>query len=94
MTGKRKTVQCTPAPVPLAKNCSICKYADMKLNDYMQLKKMTDADMARLLDKDPTSVFRYRRGTVTPPLDVIAAIEKATDNAVSFRDFLPSPEAA
>ena len=60
----------------------------MKLADYMSLKGMDDAELAEILGKDSTSVFRYRRGTVTPPLDVIALIERVTDNAVSFRDFL------
>ena len=67
----------------------------MKLTDYMQLKGMTDDHLADMLKKDRTLIGRYRRGVVVPPLDVIAEIEKVTDNAVSFRDFLPSsPEAA
>lgn len=63
----------------------------MKLANYMNLRGLSDAEMAALIRKDSTSVFRYKRGTVTPPLEVIAAIERATDNAVSFRDFLSEP---
>lgn len=66
----------------------------MKLLEYMQLKGMTDDQLADALNKDRTLIGRYRRGVVVPPLEVIAEIEKLTNNAVSFRDFLSSTEAA
>lgn len=66
----------------------------MKLSEYMSLKGISDDEMATKLSKDPTTIFRYRRGNVAPPLAVIAEIERITDNAVSFRDFLSPPEAA
>lgn len=66
----------------------------MKLKDYLASEKMTDAQFSDLLGKERSVVTKYRRGTVTPPLDVIAKIEKATNGAVSFQDFLASSEAA
>ena len=60
----------------------------MKLDEFMRLKEMSDEAMASILAKDRTIVGKYRRGLVTPPLEVIAEIEKATSGAVSFRDFL------
>jgi len=66
----------------------------MKLSDYLAMAKISDEQFASVLKKDRTLVGRYRRGEVTPPLDVIAQIEAATDSAVSFRDFLQSETAA
>lgn len=60
----------------------------MKLQEYMKLKKMSDEDMAALIGKDRTLVSKYRRGKVSPPIEVIAVIEAKTDRAVSFQDFL------
>ena len=61
----------------------------MKLDDFMRLKGISDDGMGKILSKDRTIVSKYRRGSVMPPLSVIALIEKETDGAVSFRDFLP-----
>jgi len=65
----------------------------MKLSEYMSLKGISDEEMGAKLSKDSTTIFRYRRGNVAPPLTVIAEIERITDNAVSFRDFLPESAA-
>lgn len=66
----------------------------MKLQEYMKLKGLNDEEMAALIGKERTLVSKYRRGKVEPPLEVIAAIEEATERAVSFQDFLTSGEAA
>lgn len=63
--------------------------APMRLHQFMQMAGLTDEQMAEKIGKDRTLVSRYRRGDVTPPLDVIAKIEDATSRAVTFRDFLP-----
>ena len=60
----------------------------MKLSAYMKLHKLTDAELAVEIGKCRTAVLRYRRGTVVPPLNVIAQIEKATNGRVSFEDFV------
>jgi transcriptional regulator with XRE-family HTH domain len=60
----------------------------MKLKEYLSMKNMTDAQFSDALGKDRSVVTKYRLGTVTPPLEVIAEIERATNGEVSFRDFL------
>jgi transcriptional regulator with XRE-family HTH domain len=58
------------------------------------MAKLNDEAFGSLIGKDRTLVSRYRRGEVTPPLEVIADIDKATNSAVSFRDFLAVQERA
>lgn len=60
----------------------------MKLSRYMQLNKMTDSQLAQELGKARTAVLRYRHGTVVPSLSVASLIEKLTDGAVTYRDFI------
>lgn len=69
-------------------------HGGMKLAAYLHMKKMSDAEFGRIINRDRSLVSRYRNGHVTPPLAVIAAIEDATDRAVSFRDFVDSMRAA
>lgn len=66
----------------------------MKLSEYMELKGLDDEKFGVSIGKDRSLVSRYRRGEVVPPLEVIAKIEEATRNAVSFRDFLTDGSAA
>ena len=71
----------------------------MKLHEYLLLKGMTDSEFSVRLGKDRSVITKYRLGTVTPPLEVIADIERASNGAVSFRDFLaphsiPTPDQA
>jgi transcriptional regulator with XRE-family HTH domain len=70
------------------------QYLTMKLKEYLALKDMTDSQFSDVLGKDRSVVTKYRLGTVTPPLEVIAKIEKATNGAVSFQDFLAPPSEA
>jgi transcriptional regulator with XRE-family HTH domain len=60
----------------------------MTLHDYMKLANIKDAEFSDKIGKDRSAVTKYRLGLITPPLEVIAEIEKATSGAVSFRDFL------
>lgn len=66
----------------------------MKLSEYLNLKNMTDSQFSEAIGKDRSVVTKYRLGNVTPPIDVIAAIDKETNGAVSFRDFLSASGAA
>ncbi len=66
----------------------------MKLEQFMQMAGLNDEQMAEKIGKDRTLVSRYRRGEVIPPLEIIARIEDATSNAVTFRDFLQDRGAA
>jgi ribosome-binding protein aMBF1 (putative translation factor) len=60
----------------------------MKLETYMKLHSVTDADLAETIGRCRTAVLRYRSGKITPPLSVIAKIEKATKGKVTFKDFV------
>lgn len=68
--------------------------AAMKLQEYMNLKNISDEEMAEMIGKERTLVSKYRRGKVAPPLEVIAVIEAKTNRAVSFQDFLERGSAA
>lgn len=60
----------------------------MKLSKYMQLYKMKDGELARAIGKCRTAVLRYRHGVITPPVSVIAQIEKITNGKVTYEDFI------
>ena len=60
----------------------------MKLKNYLASENITDAVFAKTLGKDRSAITKYRSGKITPPLDVIAMIDKITKGSVSFRDFL------
>ena len=59
----------------------------MKLAEYMDKNGLTDAELAAILGKDRTTVSRYRRGDITPSVEVIKAIHAATRRAVGFEDW-------
>jgi len=54
----------------------------------MQLHNLTDGDLAAAIGKCRTAVLRYRHGVITPPVNVIAQIEKVTNGKVTFEDFV------
>ena len=60
----------------------------MKLSKYMQLNKVKDGELAAAIGKCRTAVLRYRHGAVTPPVSVIAQIEKITNGRVTYEDFI------
>jgi transcriptional regulator with XRE-family HTH domain len=60
----------------------------MTLDEYAKQKSMTDEQLGALIGKDRSLVSKYRRGEVTPSLDVIATIEDVTNGKVRFRDWL------
>ncbi len=66
----------------------------MKLSTYLSHHKITDAAFGQTIGKERSVVSKYRTGIITPPLEVIALIEKATKRKVSFRDFLKDENAA
>jgi transcriptional regulator with XRE-family HTH domain len=69
-------------------------WSGMKLARYMKLNKLTDEKLGVIVNKDRSTVSRYRRGEVIPPLEVIAILDRETDRAVSFRDFVKEEGAA
>jgi transcriptional regulator with XRE-family HTH domain len=60
----------------------------MKLSRYMRLHNVTDSELAVAIGKCRTAVLRYRHGSITPPVNVIAQIEKVTAGKVTFEDFV------
>lgn len=55
------------------------------LADYMERRKIGDADFAALIGKDRSLVNRLRRGDVRPTLEVAAQIEAQTDGEVPMQ---------
>ena len=66
----------------------------MTLSEYMQSKKITDAEMAPLVGKDSSVVGRYRRGNTMPDLYTVAKISEITKGKVRFKDWLKTLEPA
>lgn len=64
----------------------------MKLIDFLQSKKLTDAAFAEKVGLSQSQVSRIKRGKSMPSWDAAAAIERATDGSVTASDF--SREAA
>lgn len=60
----------------------------MKLADYMETLKITDARLAEAVGRDRTTVSRWRNGKARPDWSAFAAIEKATNGMVTARDFV------
>lgn len=59
----------------------------MKLQTYMDLKKITDAEMAALVGVHRTRINRYRRGLETPSMVTARKIALVTDGAVSLNEW-------
>ena len=59
----------------------------MKLQKYMELTDLTDAEMAGLIKRDRSVVTKLRAGTIKPSFDVMVALERITEGAVRPSDF-------
>ena len=77
----------------LDKNVRLWHITAMKLHEYMTLTKKTDTELSVRLGKHRATVTKYRLGKLTPPIETIAELDRETNGAVSFRDFL-SPNVA
>ena len=60
----------------------------MTLSEFMTLKSLDDAAMARLLDKNRVTVNRYRRGIEVPSTTTILRIIEISGGLVSANDLL------
>lgn len=65
----------------------------MKLSHYMELKNLSEADLAELLEKvgekrDRTTIARWRKETIRPDWGALKAIEAITRRKVTASDFL------
>lgn len=62
----------------------------MKLYKYRTQKNLTQVEMAAKLNITQPHYANIENGIRTPSARLIQRIERATDNAVRFRDFYPS----
>jgi transcriptional regulator with XRE-family HTH domain len=60
----------------------------MKLDEYLTRSGMTDAVFAEKINRDRSSVSRWRRNVSRPDWTALVAIAKATAGAVSANDFI------
>lgn len=63
----------------------------MQLSEYLSQHNLTQKAFAALIDRDISTVSRLARGETRPDWSTVAAIEKATNGAVTANDFTPAP---
>jgi DNA-binding transcriptional regulator YdaS (Cro superfamily) len=70
------------------------KTVRMKLSDWMTSNEAKVDDFARQIGVHLVTVYKLRAGKSLPSVRVAAAIERATNGAVTAADFVPrqSPE--
>ena len=64
-------------------------YPGMTLSEFLDQHKMTDAQFAALVDRDRSTVTRWRNGATRPDWRALDAIAEATRGKVSALDFIP-----
>lgn len=64
----------------------------MKLEQYLELTKQSDAAFAELIGLEKSTVWRIRNGKVFPSWRTMQAIERATGGAVQPNDFKPAED--
>jgi transcriptional regulator with XRE-family HTH domain len=65
----------------------------MKLADFMKLEELTDADLAAKVNRDRSSVTRWRRGDNKPDFDALIAIHNISGGRVTAQDFVKTEAA-
>jgi transcriptional regulator with XRE-family HTH domain len=60
----------------------------MKLNEYLKRHNLTDGDFADLVNRNRTTVLRWRKGEARPDWEGLEAVTAATKGAVRPNDFL------
>lgn len=63
-------------------------YRLMKLSEFLTDRNLTDDAFAALVGMSQSQVSRLKRGLSRPSWDNLAAIERATDGAVTANDFM------
>ena len=84
-------IYCTLAidsQVPILYILKIIKGSPMKLANYMIKNKLNDVAFAAQLQMTRTTVSRFRRNKTKPSRQAIIQIEKVTNGAVKFKDWL------
>lgn len=62
----------------------------MKLNDYLGWKSLTHSEFAEIVGSSQQAVTLWATGQRIPTRDFMAAIKKATNEAVAPNDFHPT----
>ena len=62
--------------------------AIMTLAEYLEAHKIPEAVFGEKIGKNQSTVGRYKRGEVKPPIVIIAKISEITKGKVQFRDWL------
>ncbi|WP_246252053.1 helix-turn-helix domain-containing protein [Ancylobacter pratisalsi] len=62
----------------------------MNLANYLAANELTDAAFAERIGRERSFVTRLRTGRATPSLATVAAIQVATNGAVTATDFMPT----
>ena len=60
----------------------------MTLQDFMQAKDLDDHAVAALVNRDRSSVYRWRKGMSRPDFDALVALEKLSAGQVTASDFV------
>jgi len=61
----------------------------MRLATYMRRNNLLDADVARLIGRDRSTICRIRNGIQKPDWPTMIEFVRATGGAISPNDFLP-----
>lgn len=72
----------------------VIHYRAMELASYLSLTKQTDAEFAAKVNRERSTITRWRLKQTRPDWDAMASIEDATEGAVTARDFMRSPSEA
>lgn len=59
----------------------------MKLAAWMDREEVDDQELAKLVSKDRSTIYRIRTGTHKPSPDLMAAIAKVTNGEVLPNDY-------
>lgn len=59
----------------------------MQLEEFMFEARLSDADLARKINRDRATVSRYRRGKLVPDWPTIARIKAISGGTVTERDW-------
>lgn len=65
----------------------------MKLDAYIRQTGTTEQALARLVGCSQGTINKLRNGKINPSLDLLNAVFRATNGAVTPNDFLPEADA-
>ncbi len=66
----------------------------MRLSEFLEENDLSDAEFGALINRDRTTVLRWRRGLNCPDMATLKEIAEATGGKVMPNDFLTGSENA